>query len=262
MEDSSIWGWFKKTGESIINIYKEDLQEFGNSIKKDTEEAVKNNPNSILNNLFIKEESNEKKEIEINNQKKEISELQQNPSTYCIEPSEEENYLEWKKTFLLSTKTEYITNLLNSSAILMENYKKFVPNVVNYDDFWHRYLFRLHKLEEKELKRAELIERASKALHDTQNEMKWDDIEVESENKNTSSNEIQITKEIQITSLTKDNENEQENKLSIIVEDGVIENSVTPNESIDIQEESKDEEKTSTIEENKDGNEEDWGEWN
>ena len=54
-----LFGWIKKTGENIINIYKEDLQEFSNNLKKDTEEVVKKGSTSI-NNFLQNTNENEK----------------------------------------------------------------------------------------------------------------------------------------------------------------------------------------------------------
>ena len=58
----NLWGWvdsIKKTGEQIITIYSEDLKEFGTSLKKDTEEAVKKGSEALKTNLLLDKEKEE-----------------------------------------------------------------------------------------------------------------------------------------------------------------------------------------------------------
>lgn len=118
----------------------------------------------------------------LNRKEKELVELQSDPSTFCTEPNEESQYSQWKTSFLLSTKTEKITLLLNQFPKLKESYKKFVPSVVSYEDFWERYFYRANQLEEKEMRRAALIERANKVLNEREeDELKWVELEEDKE---------------------------------------------------------------------------------
>jgi hypothetical protein len=59
---------------------------------------------------------------------------------------------------LFSRKDE-IDKILSSNALMQELQNQIVPLVVDYDLFWTRYFFRLHKLQQVENARANLVKR-------------------------------------------------------------------------------------------------------
>ncbi|KAH7302225.1 hypothetical protein KP509_23G061700 [Ceratopteris richardii] len=97
--------------------------------------------------------------------------MQTDSDTYCKEPSDEADFTKWKSSFNLSDKNEDIDNLLNQNAFLQELQLRFIPDVVSREEFWTRYFYRLHKLQQTEEARADLVKRAS-ALNEE--ELSWD----------------------------------------------------------------------------------------
>lgn len=50
-----------------------------------------------------------------------------------------------------------------------------VPLTVSNNDFWRRYYFRVHLLEEEEARRVELMKRAENVQGDNEKEIGWED---------------------------------------------------------------------------------------
>ncbi|KAH7445845.1 hypothetical protein KP509_01G026300 [Ceratopteris richardii] len=100
-----------------------------------------------------------------------VEAMQHDSSTYCDEPSDIVDYTSWKASFDLSQKKEYIETLLKENVFLQGLLLRFVPAVVSEDVFWTRYFYRLHKLQQMEEARADLVKRAN-ALEEE--DLTWD----------------------------------------------------------------------------------------
>jgi BSD domain len=50
-----------------------------------------------------------------------------------------------------------------------------VPLTVSNNDFWRRYYFRIHLLDEEEARRVELMKRAENVQGDNEKEIGWED---------------------------------------------------------------------------------------
>lgn len=97
--------------------------------------------------------------------------MQHDSSTYCDEPGDLADYMAWKSTFSLPDKKQNIETLVAENTFLQELLLRFVPDVVSEETFWTRYFYRLHKLQQTEEARADLVKRAS-ALEDE--DLSWD----------------------------------------------------------------------------------------
>ncbi|GMH41568.1 hypothetical protein BSKO_09478 [Bryopsis sp. KO-2023] len=104
----------------------------------------------------------------------EVSAMQRDSGTYCDEPENEEEFAEWKDEFDLVGQKSDIEELIKGNAFMAELQSRIVPLIVEYDVFWTRYFFRLHKLQEKHKLRQELAERATR-LHEEEEQAAWDD---------------------------------------------------------------------------------------
>uniref|UniRef100_A0A4W3IUV1 BSD domain containing 1 n=1 Tax=Callorhinchus milii TaxID=7868 RepID=A0A4W3IUV1_CALMI len=75
--------------------------------------------------------------------------LQTDPATYCNEPDgPPELYDEWVVEFNLEERKGEISDLLVSSPSVRALYTKMVPAAVSHSEFWHRYFYKLHQLEQ------------------------------------------------------------------------------------------------------------------
>ncbi|XP_072465945.1 BSD domain-containing protein 1 isoform X2 [Notamacropus eugenii] len=91
--------------------------------------------------------------------------LQSDPATYCNEPDgPPELFDTWLSHFHLEEKKEEISNLLISSPSIRALYTKMVPAAVSHSEFWHRYFYRLHHLEQEEARRDALKQRAEQSV--------------------------------------------------------------------------------------------------
>uniref|UniRef100_A0A4X2LLV1 BSD domain containing 1 n=2 Tax=Vombatus ursinus TaxID=29139 RepID=A0A4X2LLV1_VOMUR len=91
--------------------------------------------------------------------------LQSDPATYCNEPDgPPELFDTWLSQFHLEEKKEEISNLLISSPSIRALYTKMVPAAVSHSEFWHRYFYRLHHLEQEEARRDALKQRAEQSV--------------------------------------------------------------------------------------------------
>jgi len=169
----------KQQSESLISIYKEDLQEFSQTIQNDTKEVIKKLPQEQeklgLTNLFGFGSKQEGKHPPViaDRQKTRLLALQSELSTYCTDPADLEEFQAWKNNFQISAHTEEISTLLSSNEKIREIHTKVVPVAVTYKDFWERYFFKLHKLNQEEERRAALVKKASSTGAEEE-EVGWD----------------------------------------------------------------------------------------
>jgi hypothetical protein len=87
--------------------------------------------------------------------------MQRDSSTYCDEPKDVDEYEAWIRSFRIDDRKDEIEELLSSNAFMQELQNRIVPLVVEYDVFWTRYFFHLHKLQQVENARANLVKRES-----------------------------------------------------------------------------------------------------
>ena len=106
----------------------------------------------------------------------EVSAMQRDSSTYCDEPEDQDDYSSWLEGFSLVEKKPTIDSIVLENTFMAELQNRIVPLIVEYDVFWRRYFYRLHKLEQKHQQRLQLAQRANQVTE----EVGWDDDDPES----------------------------------------------------------------------------------
>ncbi|XP_053124039.1 BSD domain-containing protein 1 isoform X2 [Hemicordylus capensis] len=101
-----------------------------------------------------------------NSAKARLYSLQSDPATYCNEPDGPAELFEaWLSRFSLEEKKGEISELLVNSPSIRALYSKMVPVAVSHSEFWQRYFYKLHQLEQEELRRDALKQRAEQSVH-------------------------------------------------------------------------------------------------
>ncbi|NXC06580.1 BSDC1 protein, partial [Orthonyx spaldingii] len=104
--------------------------------------------------------------------------LQSDPATYCNEPDGPAELLEaWLAQFSLEEKKGEIAELLATSPSIRALYTKMVPVAVSHSEFWQRYFYKVHRLEQDEARREALKQRAEQSM--AQEEPGWEEDEEE-----------------------------------------------------------------------------------
>ncbi|XP_020656311.3 BSD domain-containing protein 1 isoform X1 [Pogona vitticeps] len=92
--------------------------------------------------------------------------LQSDPATYCNEPDGPPELFEaWLSHFSLEEKKGEISDLLVNSPSVRALYSKMVPVAVSHSEFWQRYFYKVHQLEQEEFRREALKQRAEQSVH-------------------------------------------------------------------------------------------------
>ncbi|XP_033013425.1 BSD domain-containing protein 1 isoform X2 [Lacerta agilis] len=104
--------------------------------------------------------------------------LQSDPATYCNEPDGPSQLFEaWLLHFNLEEKKGEISELLVNSPSIRSLYSKMVPVAVSHSEFWQRYFYKVHQLEQEEVRREVLKQRAEQSVHSE--EPGWEEEEEE-----------------------------------------------------------------------------------
>ncbi|XP_007948630.1 BSD domain-containing protein 1 [Orycteropus afer afer] len=103
--------------------------------------------------------------------------LQSDPATYCNEPDgPPELFDAWLSQFCLEEKKGQISELLVGSPSIRALYTKMVPAAVSHSEFWHRYFYKVHQLEQEQARRDALKQRAEQNISE---EPGWEEEEEE-----------------------------------------------------------------------------------
>ncbi|KAM4047555.1 BSD domain-containing protein 1 isoform 2-T2 [Anomaloglossus baeobatrachus] len=92
--------------------------------------------------------------------------LQSDPATYCNEPDGPlVQFDEWLMSWDSEERKAEISELLVSSPSIRALYTKMVPAAVSHSEFWQRYFYKVHQLEQEEARRDALKQRAEQSVH-------------------------------------------------------------------------------------------------
>lgn len=141
--------------------------------------------------------------------------IQCDENTYREEPEDLDGFNEWKLGFLLEEKGPEIENLRESNAVMGEIYGKVVPSMIDNEVFWSRYFYRVHKLQQVEEARANLVKRA--IAGDDEEELTWDTDDDAELNREDSSESVMEQKNVE------DSEVEECVKKDVIKEQAAVE---------------------------------------
>ncbi|XP_066494435.1 BSD domain-containing protein 1 isoform X2 [Tiliqua scincoides] len=104
--------------------------------------------------------------------------LQSDPATYCNEPDGPMELFEaWLSHFNLEEKKVEISELLVNSPSIRSLYSKMVPAAVAHSEFWQRYFYKVYQLEQEEVRRDALKQRAEQSVNSV--EPCWEEEEEE-----------------------------------------------------------------------------------
>ncbi|XP_018422043.1 PREDICTED: BSD domain-containing protein 1 [Nanorana parkeri] len=102
--------------------------------------------------------------------------LQSDPATYCNEPDgPPELFDDWLTHWDTEQRKAEISDLLVSSPSIRALYTKMVPAAVSHSEFWQRYFYKVHQLEQEEARRDALKQRADQSVHSE--EPRWEEEE-------------------------------------------------------------------------------------
>lgn len=188
--------------ESVIEIYRRDLHEFGTGLKKEIEVAhdsletvghvIDQFGNTVIKgtaqiisqskDAILESESESKKKKRVKKQSSlnsklysrfdaQIHAIQGDSDTYTEEPFDLERYNKWKLEFSLEGKKDEMEKLLRENVEMESVYRRLVPNVVDRETFWLRYYYKVYKVKKAEDVRAKLVKRMSR---EEDEELSWD----------------------------------------------------------------------------------------
>lgn len=111
--------------------------------------------------------------------------IQSDMNTFAEEPEDVQGFNNWKLGFDLAKKEDEIEKLCFENAALEGFLEKLVPRSMDYDTFWLRYYYRVHKLKQAEDAREKLVKRVISG--DEEEDLSWevgDDDQSDEEGKN------------------------------------------------------------------------------
>lgn len=202
-----IWDRVKETSTQVLNVYKEDLQEFTSSLTTDTKQVIvqsaeivkkatedistdevsegggedstdrggANGPSDLpgLSVLTIKLKQGLDSFLS-EYPAQQTNDIPTEELVFLQDPEDLEGYEEWLKDFDLQQRTDEVSHLLTSDDLIRQAHAQYVPAKVGYGVFWKRYFFQQHKLQETENRRALLLEKATAAIEEEE-DLGWGD---------------------------------------------------------------------------------------
>ncbi|XP_018100507.1 BSD domain-containing protein 1-A isoform X1 [Xenopus laevis] len=92
--------------------------------------------------------------------------LQSDPATYCNEPDGfPAEFDAWLAYWDPEQRKAEISELLVTSPSIRALFTKMVPAAVSHSEFWQRYFYKVHQLEQEEARRDALKQRADQSVH-------------------------------------------------------------------------------------------------
>ncbi|KAJ8979469.1 hypothetical protein NQ317_002819 [Molorchus minor] len=167
--------------------------------------ALNPSPDDSDTEILIVENS---ETVRLTKLQKVIYELQKDPTTFLCDPEPElgKQFQCWLEIIDDQLSDDRIAKHVNSSEILKNQYAKLVPDIVEHQLFWKRYLFKKALLEDDIARQEAIDRREQKEKLITEDSVKWDQEDF--------SNEIELTEEEQIKLLEQYEEERKRQKLS------------------------------------------------
>nr|XP_023019410.1 BSD domain-containing protein 1-A-like isoform X2 [Leptinotarsa decemlineata] len=201
----------KNKSTEVLEFVKKDLEEFGSAVKSEASSVVSStgaviektlnldSPDSTASNMkrsfssFIGQMSNvlnpspddsdtevliveNSETVTLTKFQKALYELQNDPRTFLCDPEEElhKQFQCWLEIIDDQLCDERIAKQVNSSEVLKRQYAKLVPEIVEHQLFWKRYLFKKALLEDQFAREEALGKRDQKDKLDSEENLKWD----------------------------------------------------------------------------------------
>merc|ERR1719400_1921586 len=107
--------------------------------------------------------------------------LASDPTTYTKDPDPQdalaEDWTSYLATVELDSRQGEISELMINNGHVRKHYSTLVPSSVPHKLFWARYFFKVHLIDQQEVKRQALKCRAEEAKVDSDSEINWDEDE-------------------------------------------------------------------------------------
>merc|ERR1719273_2924261 len=107
--------------------------------------------------------------------------LASDPTTYTKDPDPQdalaEDWTSYLATVELDSRQGEISELMINNGHVRKHYSTLVPSTVPHKLFWARYFFKVHLIDQQEVKRQALRRRAEEAKVDSDSEINWDEDE-------------------------------------------------------------------------------------
>merc|ERR1712223_2099962 len=107
--------------------------------------------------------------------------LSSDPITYTKDPDPQdslaEDWTSYLATVELDSRQGEISELMINNGHVRKHYSNLVPSTVPHKLFWARYFFKVHLIDQQEVKRQALKRRAEEAKVDSDSEINWDEDE-------------------------------------------------------------------------------------
>lgn len=132
-------------GKDLISKLDEEKENYSN------DQVESSSSSSVYSNVGVQKYSRFEAQIRA---------MQLDSNTYCREPEDAEDFEAWKAGFRLDERAEEVEILCRENVFMEEVKSRLVSNIVDYETFWTRYFYRLHKLKQAEEARADLVKRA------------------------------------------------------------------------------------------------------
>ncbi|XP_045865713.1 BSD domain-containing protein 1 isoform X3 [Meles meles] len=167
-EDVGWWrSWLQQSYQAVkeksseaLEFMKRDLTEFTQVVQHDTACTIAATASVVKEKLAAR-----------------LYSLQSDPATYCNEPDGPlELFDAWLSQFCLEEKKGEISELLVGSPSIRALYTKMVPAAVSHSEFWLRYFYKVHQLEQEQARRDALKQRAEQSISE---EPGWEEEEEE-----------------------------------------------------------------------------------
>jgi len=88
-----------------------------------------------------------------------------------------EDWTSYLATVELDSRQGEISELMINNGHVRKHYSNLVPSSVPHKLFWARYFFKVHLIDQQEVKRQALKRRAEEAKVDSDSEINWDEDE-------------------------------------------------------------------------------------
>ncbi|KAG6512644.1 BSD domain-containing protein C22A12.14c-like [Zingiber officinale] len=172
------------------------IDEFGGSVWRGTEELISQGKASILamegegsgSDRYSSDhgqQSGTPASMRYSRFEVQVVAIQSDMNTFSEEPEDVQGFNNWKLGFDLDTKEDEIEKLCFENGALEGFLEKLVPRSMDYETFWLRYYYRVHKLKQAEDARAKLVKRVISG--DEEEDLSWevgDDDQTDEESKN------------------------------------------------------------------------------
>eukprot|EP00201_Polytomella_parva_P023818 CAMPEP_0175042660 /NCGR_PEP_ID=MMETSP0052_2-20121109/2703_1 /TAXON_ID=51329 ORGANISM="Polytomella parva, Strain SAG 63-3" /NCGR_SAMPLE_ID=MMETSP0052_2 /ASSEMBLY_ACC=CAM_ASM_000194 /LENGTH=576 /DNA_ID=CAMNT_0016305529 /DNA_START=191 /DNA_END=1921 /DNA_ORIENTATION=- len=205
-----------KNAQELVNQVKEAVEEeIGAVTKEQRRSNLRDKPSGPSRAAYGRFEA-------------EVAALQRDVSTFCDEPEEASDFEDWiqgriegVQPFNMSSSVtqNQIAAAISTSGggLLTELQSQLVPSVLNDDQFWSRYLYRLYRLEQKEAKRRQLAATARALNDDDDGEEEEEEEEAEEEEEEEEEEEDEEREEVR--EEIREEEEEENVKKSILREE-------------------------------------------